>query len=144
MEAKVAFDFIFSNRITDQDVFVIHSGNLKTALSDAEKKALMEKINVVPNPYWAYSDYETSYDTQVLRFTHIPGKATIRIFNLAGQLVKTIKSNGSSPFVAWNLKNDYGLKVASGMYIAHVEVEGLGSRVLKFAIVQREERIDRY
>jgi hypothetical protein len=44
----------------------------------------------------------------------------------------------------WNLRNEANLRVASGMYIAHVEAPGIGEKVLKFAIVQREERIDRY
>lgn len=144
MSAKVAFDFLFTNGITEKDQYVVHTGLLKTGLTDQEKRDLVKKINVVPNPYWAYSEYELSYDSPVLKFTHIPGKATIRIFNLAGQLVKTIETDGSSPFVSWNLKNEAGLKVASGMYIAHVNVEGLGEKVLKFAIVQREERIDQY
>lgn len=146
-EEKVAFDFLFSvpNRMTSADKFVINTANLKTQLTDADKKDLMAKVNVVPNPYWAYSQYETSYDSPLLKFTHIPGKATIRIFNLAGQLVRTIqKTDETNPFVTWDLRNDAGLKVASGMYIAHVEVPGVGEKVLKLAIIQREERIDQY
>jgi hypothetical protein len=30
------------------------------------------------------------------------------------------------------------------MYIAHIEIPNVGEKVLKFGVVQREERLDRY
>ena len=42
------------------------------------------------------------------------------------------------------MRNEAGLKITSGMYIAHVEVPDVGEKILKFVIVQREERIDRF
>lgn len=143
MEAKVAFDFLpYAGLSGDIE---IDATKLDLTLTNEEKKALVDKINVVPNPYWAYSQYETSYDTPQVKFTNIPGKATIRIFTLAGQLVNTLeKTDTNTPFITWDLRNSAGLKVASGMYIIHVDVEGVGSKVLKFALIQREERIDAY
>ncbi len=79
-----------------------------------------------------------------MRFTHLDNEVTIRIFNIAGQLVKTLFKNDTSNELRWNLRNEAGLRVASGMYIAHIEVPGVGEKVLKIGIVQREERIDRF
>ncbi len=129
---------------SDADVFSFSSAVLGEELSVQQRKDVLESARVVPNPYFAYSSYESSYDTPVIKFTHIDQVATIRIFNLAGQLVKTIKKNGERNEVSWDLRNEAGLKVSSGMYIAHIEVPGVGNKVLKFGIVQREERIDRY
>ena len=124
--------------------FLVKGESVQPRLTTEEQKGQLERVNVVPNPYWAYSAYETSYDTPVLKFTHLPNEVTIRIFNLAGQLIKTLRKNDEANELAWNLRNESNLRVASGMYIAHVEAAGIGAKVLKFAIVQREERLDRF
>lgn len=129
---------------SDVDVFRFSAQQIFPSLTQDERKTQLDKVKVVPNPYWAYSVYETSYDTPVLKFTHLDRQATIRIFDLAGQLVRTLHKNDESNEMSWNLRNESDLKVGSGMYFAHVEVPGVGSKVLKFAIIQREERIDRF
>ncbi len=129
---------------SDVDAFLVKGESVQPRLTTEEQKGQLERVNVVPNPYWAYSAYETSYDTPVLKFTHLPNEVTIRIFNLAGQLIKTLRKNDEANELAWNLRNESNLRVASGMYIAHVEAAGIGAKVLKFAIVQREERLDRF
>lgn len=129
---------------SDADRFFFKTTSLNPVLTSDESRRLLDKVKVVPNPYFAYSAYERSYDAQVLKFIHVQGKATIRIFNIAGQLIKTISKTNNLNEVSWDLRNEAGLKVASGIYIAHVEVEGVGSKVIKFGVVQREDRIDRY
>jgi len=129
---------------SDLDQFRFSTSDLVTPLTVTERKDKLENVKVVPNPYFAYSRYETSYDTPVLRFTHLEPGATVRIFNLAGQLVKILEHTEEFNELDWDLRNEAGLKIASGMYIAHVEVPGVGEKILKFAVVQREERIDRY
>jgi len=39
--------------------------------------------------------------------------------------------------VEWDLKNYAAVPVASGVYLIHVNVEGVGSRVLKSFIINR-------
>jgi hypothetical protein len=129
---------------SDLDQFTFGTANLVEKLTVQDRKGLLDQVKVVPNPYFAYSTYEVSYDQPRLKFTHLDNKATIRIFNLAGNLVRTIEKNSPSNEIYWDLKNEAGLKVASGMYIAHVEVPGVGQKIIKFAVIQREERIDRY
>lgn len=128
----------------DVDAFSFSSRDIFPSLSGDERKEQLDKVKVVPNPYWAYSIYETSYDTPVLKFTHLDREVTIRIFDLAGQLVRTLHKNDDTNELSWNLRNESDLKVGSGMYFAHVEVPGVGEKILKFAIIQREERIDRF
>ncbi len=129
---------------SDLDTYTFNASLLRPVLSQEERQSLLDRIKVVPNPYFAYSTYETSYDQAVLRFTHLDREVTIRIFNLAGQLVRTLTKNNTENQLIWDLRNEARLKVASGMYIAHVEVPGVGDKILKFAIIQREERIDQY
>lgn len=126
------------------DEYRVHTEDVQPLVTDAERKDQLEMVNVVPNPYWAYSKYETSYDTPVIKFTHLPNEVTIRIFNLAGQLIKTLSKNDVANELTWNLRNESNLRVASGMYLAHVEAPEIGEKILKFAIIQREERLDRF
>jgi hypothetical protein len=79
-------------------------------------------------------------------FTHLPDNATIRIFNLAGVLVKTIEKDPTSgQFQRWDLANESGLPVASGLYIAYIDLPELGtSKILKVAIIQEQQILDRF
>ena len=53
-------------------------------------------------------------------------------------------SFSGSTFDEWNLTNHVGVPVASGMYIVHIEVDGVGNKILKIAVFQPEERLDVY
>lgn len=107
-------------------------------------KTQLDKIQVFPNPYFAHNRAEQNPLQRFVTFSRLGGKAKIRIFSLAGELVKTLNYDdavaANRTFIQWDLRNENGLPVASGMYIAHIEVEGVGNRILKFAIIQPEER----
>lgn len=100
----------------------------------------IEKINVFPNPYFASNRAETNVYQRFVTFTNLPPVATIRIINLAGERLKTIYHNNTTGFERWDLRNESGLPVASGMYIAFIEIPNAGNRTLKLAIIQPEER----
>lgn len=104
-------------------------------------KQHLDKIGVFPNPYFGYSMRERSVRETLVTFNNLPPTCTIRIFTLNGELVRTIRRKEShhTSLEDWNLKNQSGVPVASGMYIVHVETP-VGSKVLKLAIVQRENR----
>ena len=51
--------------------------------------------------------------------------------------------NDPGNIVRWDLRNNGGVPVASGMYLAHIETD-YGDKILKLAIMQPEERIDVY
>jgi len=117
-------------------------------LSTNEEKELFDKINVFPNPLFAYNP-GVSYtggaaDAPYITFSNLPNVATIKIFSLSGNLVRTLNKNDNSPFMTWDLLNQDQLRVASGMYIAIVSVPNMGDKVLKFAIIQPQKQIQRY
>jgi len=102
-------------------------------------------INVFPNPYYGVNSEELNKYNRFVTFTHLPEKAKIRIFNLAGVLVQTIDKDDPGQFIRWDLNNESNLPVASGLYIAHIELPDLGtSTVLKVAIIQEEQILDRF
>lgn len=108
-------------------------------------KASAENIGVFPNPYYAFNSLETNRLARFVTFNNLPKQATIRIFNLAGQLVRTITKSNDSQFQQWDLLNHSGLPVASGMYIAHFTLPEVGvEQIVKIAIVQEAEVLDTF
>lgn len=99
----------------------------------SNKDEIFKRIHVVPNPYYAYSQYEGDrVDTRV-KIINLPEKATIKIYTIDGALVKTINKNDmKTNFADWDIKNDKGIPVASGMYLVHVNLPGIGETVLKW------------
>ncbi|KAB2838989.1 MAG: T9SS type A sorting domain-containing protein [Melioribacteraceae bacterium] len=76
---------------------------------------------------------------------HLPRRATIRIFNLAGHLVRTLHKDSDSQFYLWDLQNEHQVLAASGLYILHIEMPDLGKvKILKLAIVLGTEVPDFY
>jgi hypothetical protein len=106
-------------------------------------KDMLKDIKVVPNPYFAKSIYEHDQFNRVLKFNHLPRKCTIRVFNLAGDLVTTINKDDENSYYNWIMHNDDSIPVASGIYIWFVESE-FGEAHGKMAIFREEERLDIY
>ncbi len=98
---------------------------------DAYKDSLMGLINVVPNPYYAYSNYETSRLDNRIKVVNLPDACTIKIYTVSGTLVKTItKDNSRITSVDWNLTNSAGIPIAGGLYLIHVDVPSLGREII--------------
>ena len=123
--------------LTLKDKFVFSTTKADT--SSARAASDVERVNVFPNPYYGYNSQETDRLQKYVTFSHLPAMATIRIFNLGGVAVRMINHNGGQ-FERWNLRNDSNLPVASGIYIAYVDMPTLGkTKILKLAIVQEEQ-----
>ncbi len=121
---------------TDNFTFATTPATFSSQLAKTD----VSRINVFPNPYYAFNPLEISRTSRFVRFSHLPQKATIRIFNLAGQLVRTLDKDTPSQFYDWNLANEDNFPVASGMYIVHVDMPDIGAtKILKVAIIQEQE-----
>ncbi|MCJ8291448.1 MAG: T9SS type A sorting domain-containing protein [Crocinitomicaceae bacterium] len=102
-----------------------------TGSIDQLAKAL-EMINVVPNPYYAYSEYErTRLDTRV-KITNLPERCTVKIYSVNGKLIRTFKKDSPVTSIDWDLNNWKAIPVAGGVYLIHVDIPDVGERVLKF------------
>jgi len=112
-------------------------------VTSANLTADMKKIKVVPNPYYGYHSGELDPFNRWVQFTYLPPTCTVRIFDLAGNLIRKLEKNdASTPFLQWDMKNEYELPVASGIYVFHVDAEGLGEKIGKIAIFTPNERLD--
>jgi len=72
-----------------------------------------------------------------VKITNLPEKCTIRIFNTQGKLIKLIKKDSPQTWQDWTLTNHENIPVASGVYLIHVEVPGIGETVVKAFIAMR-------
>ncbi|MFH1368368.1 MAG: carboxypeptidase regulatory-like domain-containing protein [Elusimicrobiota bacterium] len=72
--------------------------------------------------------------------TTVSGEVEIKIYNVAGELVRTIndgvKTGGSHFYTEWNGKNDAGKKVASGVYVARFAVDKKNEKFFKMAVIK--------
>jgi hypothetical protein len=139
---------------TDEFEFTVRGPRLDTL----EAARLLDDIRVVPNPYVVTNRFEplnpfsTGRGPRVIKFTHLPPNATIRIFTVVGRLVRTLVrdygSNESVPLdplaaanlldgtLDWDLESDDGLTVAYGVYLYHVSAPGIGEKTGTFAIIK--------
>lgn len=123
-----------------------------TTLSEADAQTRWEKVNVYPNPLLGYNTltnyYTNTPDEPFVTFTNLPEEITIKIYSLSGTLLRTLgtedKDSPASPYIRWDLQNESGLRVASGMYMAIVSSPKYGDKVLKFAIIMPQKQIQRF
>jgi len=135
---------ILANHInTLNDVFTFSAPAATSSTANA--KADVEKINVFPNPYFGLNARETNKYNRFVTFNHLPQKATIRIFNLAGILLKTIKKDDATQFAQWDLRNESSLPAGAGMYIVHIDMPEIGAKkILKLAIIPEVQFLDKF
>lgn len=121
---------------TDDIYAKVHNG-------DAAKRGL-DLINIVPNPYYAYSSYERNQIDTRVKITNLPQRATISIFTLNGTLIRRFKKDDPLTSLDWDLKNQANIPIASGLYIIHIDVPGVGEKVLKWFGVMRPVDLDTF
>jgi hypothetical protein len=124
-----------------------YSFNTESIFNDVNAqtgKNSVDLINIVPNPYYAFSAYESSPVDNRVKITNLPPKATVSIYTLNGTLVKRIKKDDDLTFADWDLKNNNRVPIASGFYIIHVDCGDLGEKVMKWFGVMRQLDLDTY
>ncbi len=98
----------------------------------ATAESALDLINIVPNPYYAFSGYETSRLDNRVKFINLPQVCTISIYTVNGTLVRKFRKDNELTFLDWDLKNTTNIPIAGGMYICHVDVPGVGEKVVKW------------
>lgn len=115
----------------------------------------LSNVNVVPNPYYAYSAYETSQFTNIIKITNLPAKATVTIYSMDGSFIRqynrdergTVLSGTNRPTsttqiypdLEWDMKNFKDIPVASGVYLIHIVAPEYGEeRTIKWFGIGRK------
>ena len=136
---------IFSSKVNSAASTFTFTAPAVTAGDPNLAKDDVKNINVFPNPYVGFNPQETNKYARFVTFTHLPTKATIRVFNLAGVLVRTLLKNSSSSFMQWDLNNERAFPVSAGMYVVYIEMTDLGvTKTLKLGVIPEQQYLDRW
>ncbi|MFO7722370.1 MAG: T9SS type A sorting domain-containing protein [Bacteroidales bacterium] len=92
----------------------------------------LDLIRAVPNPYYAYSAYETDQLDNRIKITNLPEECTVSIYTVNGTLVRQFKKDDSNTYLEWDLKNYSGIPIAGGVYIIHINAPGIGEKTIKW------------
>ena len=128
--------------LSGQDAFSVVAVEANTQDFAVASESL-DKISVFPNPYFGANAIERDKYQRFVRFTNLPTQCTVRIFTLAGVYIARLDKNDDTQWLDWDLRNRDGLPVASGVYIAHLEMPNIGEKVMKLAVIMETQFIDR-
>jgi hypothetical protein len=124
------------------DVFTFSTSGSRVDPSRAQAEAKQEPY-VVPNPYIGSASFEpapfgvSGRGDRRIEFRAVPLNCTIRIYTVHGDLVRTLRQNGSNEgFVAWDVRTKDNLDLAPGLYIFQVEAPGTPTHTGKFAVIK--------
>jgi hypothetical protein len=114
-------------------MYTFETKGIATVTNSIEKaKSDLDLINVVPNPYYASSDYETNQVDNRVKITNLPQKCTVTIYSANGGIIRQYNKDESKTSIDWDLKNFAGIPISGGIYIIYIKSEGVGERVIKF------------
>jgi len=100
--------------------------------NDPEKAVSdLDKIKIVPNPYYSYSTYDNNTLQNKVKVTALPRKCTVTIYSVNGTLLRQFTKDSDVPEIEWDLKNFAGIPISGGLYLVHVKTEA-GERILRW------------
>lgn len=121
---------IFTAR-KNEPVIVVLSNAVDARVTDLGYQISPKAITAGPDPVLVQVGDEG------IRFKNIPGESKIVIFNLNGTVLRQIDHQAPEGHEAvWDLRDKYGHRVASGVYLYHIraaEFEDLG----KFTVIRK-------
>ncbi|MFC1492430.1 T9SS type A sorting domain-containing protein [candidate division KSB1 bacterium] len=127
------------SRETDGEVVVathgngIYSRDFTTGIEENDRRVTPDGFELMqnyPNPF----NPSTTISFKLLS----PSDVSLKIYNISGQLVKTLiskKMSSGQHVIKWNGKNDLGMKVGSGLYIYSLKA-GTFSSTRKMVILK--------
>ncbi|NCA75675.1 MAG: T9SS C-terminal target domain-containing protein [Alphaproteobacteria bacterium] len=130
-------------------MYIFDTKTISTSKDNQDKATTdLDMINVVPNPYYAYDDYETNQLDNRIKIVNLPTKCTVTIFDMSGTLIRQFnvdksgipqprsstagQATDAKTSIDWDLKNFAGIPIAGGVYLIHVKADGLGERTIKW------------
>ncbi len=115
--------------------YSLESGFVAATASGEQAAGNLKRAYVYPNPVKPGAGGD--YGADKITFDELTANVTIDIYNIAGELVRTIDKDSAKPDVEWDLTNDAGQKLASGVYIYRLEDKGNGDvKSGKFSIIK--------
>ncbi len=158
VKIRVSTPYEQQDEETTTNVYQFNMDQFQATKGDTEVAAsAMDLIKITPNPYYAFSSYETSQLDNRVRISNLPSRADVNIFLLDGTLIRTLQiDNGAEDTSAggtlnskrinsidWDLKNGAGIPISSGIYLIHINAPDLGEETtLKWFCISRPIDLD--
>lgn len=132
---------------TNRDTYTYST--VAPTLGKSLQTASAGRVGVFPNPYYAFNPAEANRFGRFVTFNNLPPKATLRIFNVGGEIVRILYKDDPTQFIRWDLANQDNIPVASGIYFAYIELELPAdgtkvTKIVKVAIIQEQEILEVY
>ncbi len=86
----------------------------------------LDKVRIYPNP---------AKQVDYITIENIVKGTTVKIFTISGELVCSLSEDDEDGLLIWDLKNENGNKVSSGIYLFQIEYEGQ-IRIIKAAVIR--------
>ncbi|MCC6815029.1 MAG: hypothetical protein IT267_01290 [Saprospiraceae bacterium] len=135
--------------------FIIEEKAAEIVNDRFEFDSAMRDINVVPNPYYGFSTYETGQFSNIVKITNLPPRCNVTIYSIDGKFIKQYKRDEKpviikgatrgltekqiSPDIEWDLTNFKNIPIASGAYLIHIEQPDTGAeKIIKWFGVARK------
>ena len=83
-------------------------------------------LSAYPNPF---------NSSTIITYSNLPKKDEIIIYNINGQKVKTLRTEGKAGQINWDACDASGKKVSSGIYFARLE-SGADSKIIKMVLLK--------
>ncbi len=113
-------------------MYTFDTKGVTTNFNDVAKAATdLDMINVVPNPYYAYSPYEVNQLDNRVKIVNLPKRCTVTIYATNGNIIRQYNKDEDKTSIDWDLKNFAGISIAGGVYIIHIKSDQ-GEKIIKW------------
>lgn len=120
---------VFSGENLSGGVFSLDSGSAQAVIVYVAARADLGAAHCYPVPF------KPSEGHIRITFTALTRAASVRIYTLSGELVRTLEKSDSGDFMEWDVKNSRGENVTSGVYFFTVK-SGRQTRTGKLMIIR--------
>lgn len=144
----------------DESIYIFNTQGMAATKNDSLAKTAFDRMTIVPNPYNAYSIYESGPTQNIVKIVNVPKNSTVSIFTTDGILVRKIKLDGVNSnatiygssnsevnydnSIVWDLRTTSGILVSSGTYYINVESPQFGTKVLKLFATMRAADVSNF
>lgn len=150
-----------SQSLKESQYFFSTKGNKAIVDSTELTKRGFDKIQIVPNPYNAYSVYEENEIQNIIKIVGVPSGSKIKIYTTDGTLIRdefvpegqldkyygASQSDGETNLdnaYTWDMRTSTGVLISSGVYYIHVSHPDYGDKVLKLFATMRQLDVSKF
>lgn len=123
-------EFCFLQIRSPSNIETVFVNYKETTLAKREVQVDQDKGIELPTEFFLFQNVPNPFVEQsiILYWVHAESRVSLKVYNTAGQLVRILVDKVETPGnkkVVWDGKNNYGVKVRSGVYFYRLEATNL-------------------